>query len=82
MTLALRPEKMSLTAASTGDEATPGKITGADYLGTSTSFKVLLDGNITLSVREQNPVDAQNVFANGDAVSVTIPSGTARMLVD
>ncbi len=82
VTLALRPEKMSLAASANGGAATPGRIESADYLGTSTSYKVMLDGGVTLAVREQNPVDASTVLAAGDAVHVSIPVGTARMLVD
>ncbi|MGI9405079.1 MAG: ABC transporter ATP-binding protein [Hyphomicrobiaceae bacterium] len=84
ITLALRPEKMSLASTSNGaaNGQHSGQIESAEYLGTSTSYKVALGDRITLAVREQNPVDASRAFSTGDTVQVNIPAGTARMLVD
>jgi len=88
ITLALRPEKMSLAptnGVSNGDAGSgihAGRIESSEYLGTSTSYKVALDGPVTLAVREQNPIDASAIFTTGDEVLLNIPAGTARMLVD
>ena len=84
VTLALRPEKMSLVAdgsAGAGQIAS-GRVERTDYLGTSTSYAVSFDGGMTLSVREQNAVGANNSHTTGETVHVYIPEGTARMLVD
>ncbi|MEL6288525.1 MAG: ABC transporter ATP-binding protein [Pseudomonadota bacterium] len=84
VTLALRPEKLSLAAANghVPGDAVPGRVVQADYLGTSTSYRVAVADDVALAVREQNPVDASTAFKVGDGVLVNIPQGTARMLVD
>lgn len=82
VTLALRPEKMSLTSEGTGGDVVEGIVQSTDYLGTSTSYKVMLDGNVSIAVRDQNPVDGSTAYKTGDTVKVSIPQGTARMLVD
>ncbi|MEO0619410.1 MAG: ABC transporter ATP-binding protein [Pseudomonadota bacterium] len=84
VTLALRPEKMSVVAADgqASDHAVTGHIVDADYLGTSTSYRVAIADDVQISVREQNPVDLSGLFNVGDHVAVTIPPGSARMLVD
>ncbi|MEL7542544.1 MAG: ABC transporter ATP-binding protein [Pseudomonadota bacterium] len=83
VTLALRPEKMSVTRGEAGgDHAIGGRIVDADYLGTSTSYRVQIGDAVEIAVREQNPVDLSGIFNVGDDVMVTIPPGSARMLVD
>ncbi len=79
ITLAIRPEKISLDQGS-GD--VQGKITEAVYLGTDTSYRVALNDDITLSVRDQIDVNGRARFAEGDSVGVNLPADAVRMLLD
>jgi spermidine/putrescine transport system ATP-binding protein len=79
VTLALRPEKITLKAPGNGTGAT---ITEAVYVGTDTTYTVALPGNLSLSVRDQNSLSGLGRFRKGDALSVEVPEGAARMLVD
>ena len=78
VTLALRPEKISLG----DDDGVGGRIDEAVYLGTDVSYRIELDGGIAVSVRDQNDVSGQARFAAGDRVRVGLPSGAVRMLLD
>jgi len=85
VTLALRPEKMSIVGSSAVDgngQVVQGVVERTDYLGTSMSYRLALEGGATLAVREQNAVGARNAHSEGETVRIHIPEGAARMLVD
>ena len=78
VTLALRPEKISL--AQSGE--VQGRITEAVYLGTDTSYSVAISDNITLAVRDQIDLTGHARFAEGDLVGVEMSADAVRMLID
>jgi len=78
VTLALRPEKISL--AHSGE--VQGRITEAVYLGTDTSYSVAISDNITLAVRDQIDLTGHARFAEGDLVGVGMSADAVRMLID
>ena len=75
--VALRPEKIVL-----GKGRIKGEVREAVYLGTSTSYVVALGSAVSVAVREANDLSGKARFAVGDAVTVDIPAGAARMLAD
>jgi spermidine/putrescine transport system ATP-binding protein len=78
VTLALRPEKISL--AQSGE--IQGKITKAVYLGTDISYSIEISDDITLSVRDQIDLSGHARFAEGDQVGVGLSADAVRMLLD
>ena len=52
------------------------------YLGTDIAREVLLDGGARLAARRPNVPGADGGLGEGERVSVRIPDGTARFLVD
>ncbi len=76
VTLAVRPEKITLGPGSLG------RVAQALYLGTDTSYEVRLADGLALAVRMRNQADGRARFQVGDAVDVTVPPGAARMLQD
>ena len=80
VTLALRPEKITMIARSTG--GLPGRVQQAIYTGNDTSYLVGTLFGLTLQIRDANSLAGRARFAAGDEVSLTIPAGAARMLVD
>jgi len=77
VTLAIRPEKISLRS---GGEA--GTIAQTVYVGTDTNYELSLADGSRLVVRVQNAVDGRAQFVVGDKVGIEVPAGAARMLVD
>ena len=79
VTLALRPEKIRLAKS----EADAGAaVVHATYVGTDTNYVVELSDGSRLEVRVQNALDGHARFRVGDRVSIDVPPGAARMLVD
>ncbi|MFD2251398.1 putative spermidine/putrescine transport system ATP-binding protein [Pseudochelatococcus lubricantis] len=78
----LRPEKLSLTRpgqAANGRNRLPGQITEAIYLGSGSKYEVRLRDGSTAIVR--SPLEAE-IFAIGDAVSLTFAETDAKLLAD
>jgi spermidine/putrescine transport system ATP-binding protein len=71
VTVAVRPEKISLAtgAAPDGQNAFPGRVEQVVYVGTDTRYRVRLSDNVALVVREQNIVsttDPVSHYMNND----------------
>ncbi|MEX0807445.1 MAG: ABC transporter ATP-binding protein [Dongiaceae bacterium] len=79
VTLALRPEKIRLAKA---DAPSRAKVVQATYVGTDTNYVVELADTSRLEVRVQNALDGHARFHVGDNVSIEVPAGAARMLMD
>ncbi len=80
VTLAVRPEKIALSPAST--TASGFKIQDSVYLGTDTSYVVSDGAGITFNVREQNSITGEARFSVGDPVDIDMSTDTVRMLAD
>ena len=76
VTLAVRPEKIRLSAGE------GGRIEQTMYIGTDTNYEVALADDTRLNVRVQNALDGRASFKAGDSVRIEIPPGSARMLED
>ena len=81
VTLAVRPERLSLLPPSTPDTLR-GRVEEVVYVGSDTSFHVLLDGGPRFRVRVQNRDGASLAFAPGDQVGVRIPAAAVQVLED
>ncbi|GAB5468905.1 MAG: ABC transporter ATP-binding protein [Rhodospirillales bacterium] len=81
VTLAIRPEKVTLSAGEGGQQGA-AKVAEATYLGTDTSYQLRLGDGLGLDVRVQNRLDGGALYEPGQAVSVTVPPGGARALLD
>ncbi|MDZ4737211.1 MAG: ABC transporter ATP-binding protein [Rhodospirillaceae bacterium] len=79
VTFALRPEKIRLAKTDTPSRA---KVVQATYVGTDTNYVVELADTSRLEVRVQNALDGHARFQVGDHVSIEVPAGAARMLMD
>ncbi len=76
VTLALRPEKIQLKPGGTA------QVELSMYVGTDTSYEIRLPDDSRMAVRLQNALDGRPAFQVGDAVSVEVSPGAARMLLD
>ena len=79
VTLAVRPEKITLDRAADGGGL---KVLESLYLGTDTSYRVGTTGGFEFNVREQNSQSARPRFSVGDSVAIDILSNNVRMLAD
>ncbi|MDM8518503.1 ABC transporter ATP-binding protein [Anaerolineales bacterium HSG6] len=86
VTLAIRPEKISLLPAEASPEDTTlsGQITELVYLGTDTRFVVQVFDKFMIDVRHQNITDVNHVSGmdKGQTVNISWQSSSARILVD
>lgn len=85
VTVAIRPEKMSLLNgnSSSYENQLSGKVDEVVYIGTDTHYRVQLPGDQTLRVREQNThPDSRRIAEVGDSVQVGFPSAAARVLTE
>jgi spermidine/putrescine transport system ATP-binding protein len=83
VTLALRPEKIMLMSADSGlQEGFIGTVENSIYLGTDTSYRVGLQGNIYIHVRGQNSIMGESRFKTGESVKLAVAPGAARILAD
>jgi spermidine/putrescine transport system ATP-binding protein len=86
--LAVRPEKLSLTPAGTGDAPhdsgwsnLSGRVVDAHYIGTDTRYRVDCGAGVSLVVRVQNQVQGfAGILPVGAAVAVRWPDSTATLL--
>jgi spermidine/putrescine transport system ATP-binding protein len=87
MTLAIRPEKISLLGDLPGSEvpgsnALTGRLDEVVYVGTHTQYLVRLPGGQMLSVYRQNRAVGENEHAIGEALSVVFEPQSAALLTD
>lgn len=80
VTLAVRPEKISLKPSAT--TASEFLIKDSIYLGTDTSYVVSDQQGVAFNVREQNSITGEARFSVGDAVDIDMSIDTVRMLAD
>ena len=85
--VSVRPERLVLACeggASGGEGGTVlrGATGATSYLGTDIAREVLLDGGVRLAARRPNVPGADGGFGEGERVTVAIPDGAARFLVD
>jgi putative spermidine/putrescine transport system ATP-binding protein len=79
--LALRPERIVIAPGAT-DGGVVGRVALVTYLGAATEYRVTLDGGetITASVPTPRPGDPLKLVSAGDAVTLTWPAETCRLL--
>jgi ABC-type Fe3+/spermidine/putrescine transport system ATPase subunit len=87
MTLAVRPEKISLLGDLPGSEvpgsnALTGRLDEVVYVGTHTQYLVRLPGGQILTVYRQNRAVGENEHAIGEALSVVFEPQSAALLAD
>ncbi|MCS6872190.1 MAG: ABC transporter ATP-binding protein [Anaerolineae bacterium] len=83
VTVAIRPEKIALSATNGNPEALRGTIREAVYIGTDTRYVVRLGQRTELVARVQNfGTERDQRFRRGDVVYVTWATENARLLVD
>lgn len=70
LTVAIRPERLSFAADRVG---LTGAVAEANFLGTATLFKVLLDVGVTALVRVPSGEGARPMPCAGDRVTVNVP---------
>jgi ABC-type Fe3+/spermidine/putrescine transport system ATPase subunit len=77
----LRPERI-VVAPGVSDSGVVGRVALVTYLGAATEYRVTLDGGetITASVPTPRPGDPLKQIAAGDAVTLTWPAETCRLL--
>jgi spermidine/putrescine transport system ATP-binding protein len=80
--IAIRPERLSMSATPSPDATLTGTLGEAIYLGTDTQYTITLDGGATLTVRSQNNADTAQNLAPQSPVHISIADGAARFLVD
>jgi spermidine/putrescine transport system ATP-binding protein len=85
VTVAIRPEKMSLlNGGGAGSEnQLSGTVDEVVYIGTDTHYRVQLPGAQAVRVREQNThPDSRRLASVGQAVRVSFPAAAARVLTE
>ena len=80
VTVAVRPERLSLTGAAGG--AIRGRVENIVYFGTDTTYQVALQDGASVTVRAQNREGARARFAVGDAVGVDLTADALQVLRD
>ncbi|MEM9629165.1 MAG: TOBE domain-containing protein, partial [Pseudomonadota bacterium] len=80
--VSIRPERLSLTRKSQGDEPLAGALERTVYLGTDTQYVVRLDDGPEVTVRSQNAHRTALDVNAGDRVALEVDAGAARLLVD
>jgi len=82
-TIAVRPEKLTLTRQSAKGESIPGTIEEVIYIGTDIRYCVRISDSTTLMIREQNSSgDPGNRFQNGDRIFVNWVRENATLLTE
>jgi len=80
VTVAVRPERLSLTGPAGG--VLQGRVDNIVYFGTDTTYQVALPDGIALNVRAQNRDGARPRFAVGDTVGVELTAEALQVLRD
>ncbi len=83
VTVAVRPEKLSLKSFENANNIYPGRVEEVVYIGTDTHYAVRLAGDQRVRIREQNDDPFSRPIANtGDEVTVYFEQAAARVLVE
>jgi len=80
--ISIRPERLIMDKKFSKKQGLKGTLGQFTYLGTDTQFEVLLDKNLSLSIRMQNTALISETYKYGDQVFVSIADDAARFLVD
>ncbi|MFK7945170.1 MAG: ABC transporter ATP-binding protein [Paracoccaceae bacterium] len=80
--ISIRPERITLYAPNAQPDGTACIVDNAVYLGTDTHYHVHLSDGTPLTVRTQNAHGTNAALAPGDAATLTIDPGAARILAD
>jgi spermidine/putrescine transport system ATP-binding protein len=83
VSVAVRPEKLSLNAEITGGNNLKGQVEEVIYIGTDTHYGVRFTGGQKARVREQNLSQARKEIAKmGDEVTVSFTHTSPRLLTE
>ena len=82
VTLAIRPERIALTAAVGTAPGLTGTVEQTVYLGTDTTYRVRLSDGARLIVRAQNNTGAAPLVKPGDSVALAVPPAAVHVLED
>jgi spermidine/putrescine transport system ATP-binding protein len=83
VTVAIRPEKISLHAQPPDERAVRGRVEEVIYFGTNTNYLVKLTDRTTVTVRRQNEEVGQDLgFAEGAQVYLHWQPESARLLTE
>jgi spermidine/putrescine transport system ATP-binding protein len=83
VTVAIRPEKISLHAQPPDDRAVPGTVEEVIYFGTNTCYLVRLTDRTTVTVRRQNEQVGQDLsVSEGEQVYLYWQPESARLLTE
>jgi spermidine/putrescine transport system ATP-binding protein len=87
MTLAVRPEKISLLGDLPGSEVPgwdqlTGRLEEVVYVGTHTQYLLRLPGDQLLTVHRQNRAVGEREFPAGETITVVFNPVSAALLVD
>ena len=82
VTLFLRPEKITLSAASqaNGEDSRPGKVANIVYLGNQAAYTVDMGDGIELTAQARPREDGKLPFAIGEALAVGFSARALRVL--
>jgi iron(III) transport system ATP-binding protein len=77
--LILRPEDLKISAAQqSGLQSLPARVVQREYLGSKTSYRLKIDGDLDISAELHGPGHDQ--FVAGDAVSLGVDPAIARVI--
>jgi len=82
VTVAIRPERVTLRKKDGDDALIEGCIKSVVYFGTDTIVHLVLSSGEPFAVRLQNRDGAIQRFAVGDACCVDVPAGALQVLID
>ncbi|MDQ3006594.1 MAG: TOBE domain-containing protein [Chloroflexota bacterium] len=83
MSVAVRPEKLSLNSEIKEGNNIKGRVEEVIYIGTDTHYGVRFPGGQKARVREQNITQARRVIATtGDEVTVSFTRISPQLLID
>jgi spermidine/putrescine transport system ATP-binding protein len=83
VSVAVRPEKLHLNAASPEGNSLQGRVEEVIYIGTDTHYGVRFTGGQKARVREQNATQAHKEMARtGDQVNVSFTQNSPRVLTE
>jgi len=83
VSVAVRPEKMHITASAKLDNAFKGRVVSVVYIGTDTHYGVSIANDQLVRVREQNNMPGSRPLAQqGDELTVSFDAAAARILTE
>jgi len=81
VTLAIRPEQVTLAAAG-NDSSLEGELQDAVYIGTDTQYRIRLGDDNLFTARVQNARGRRQLFENGDRIGIVIDPSSVQLLKD